>query len=536
MIFARLILLALISVALANPLLGDVHRRRADVPGGFTAGGFAPQDDTITRLPGLEKALYAAATPGSAQYGQYLSKDQVNGYAAPSEEAVASISSWLDSDGLSLSSLSTAGDWIYVKATVGQANRLLQAEFTRYEAEGIDNTVVRALSYSIPNIVKDYISAVHPTTVFPPLRNHRMQAVRNVTRTRSSDDPDSAHLFSRAETSAIPPSCMPGSNEDSIVWNRPRSLDCRFDLYGIPYFIVGTPVPGISLWISGYDNEFASKNLTKEYLKTWRPDLVDREMFKLVTINGGLNNQIPGGAGLFATSAVSTAMSTVANTPVTFMSVGTDNSGDYIEWLIDQANYLLGLENPPQVLVGGWSMPELDLDPAIARSLCNSYAQLAARGVAVLSSVMVHGVEDGTFEEIHSDNSGDISDHFSRPTYQDAAVTPYLEALELSGVYEGLYNPSGRAKRSVDGVYGSTSFSTSFFGSMVALLNEELITAGKPALGFLNPFIYQNLDAFNDFTTGNNPSCDTPGFNATTRWDSVSGAGSHVKLRAAAGL
>lgn len=90
-----------------------------------------------------------------------------------------------------------------------------------------------------------------------------MQAVRNVTRTRSSDDPDSAHLFSRAETSAIPPSCMPGSNEDSIVWNRPRSLDCRFDLYGIPYFIVGTPVPGISLWISGYDNEFASKNLTK---------------------------------------------------------------------------------------------------------------------------------------------------------------------------------------------------------------------------------------------------------------------------------
>lgn len=41
---------------------------------------------------------------------------------------------------------------------------------------------------------------------------------------------------------------------------------------------------------------------SQEYLKTWRPDLVDREMFKLVTINGGLNNQIPGGAGLFAVS------------------------------------------------------------------------------------------------------------------------------------------------------------------------------------------------------------------------------------------
>lgn len=93
--------------------------------------------------------------------------------------------------------------------------------------------------------------------------------------------------------------------------------------------------------------------------------------------------------------------------------------------------------------------------------------------------------------------------------------------------------------------YGSQSFSTYLFGSMVALLNEELLAAGKSSLGFLNPFIYQNLDAFNDFTTGlscftirlqfngicflncvfscsgNNPGCDVEGFNATTGWDPV---------------
>lgn len=85
---------------------------------------------------------------------------------------------------------------------------------------------------------------------------------------------------------------------------------------------------------------------------------------------------------------------------------------------------------------------------------------------------------------------------------------------------------------------GSTSFSVSFFGSIIALLNEELLSAGKPHLGFLNPFIYQNLDAFNDFITGNNPGCGTQGFNATTGWDPVSGAGSpnYAKLRAAVGL
>lgn len=41
----------------------------------------------------------------------------------------------------------------------------------------------------------------------------------------------------------------------------------------------------------------------QEYLRLWRPDLVDREMFRLVTIAGGLNNQLPSGAGLFPVSA-----------------------------------------------------------------------------------------------------------------------------------------------------------------------------------------------------------------------------------------
>lgn len=86
MISTRFTLLAvLILAALANPLLGDAHQRRTDLPEGFTTAGSAPQDETITLrialaqrdFPGLEKALYAASMPGSPQYGQYLSKAQV---------------------------------------------------------------------------------------------------------------------------------------------------------------------------------------------------------------------------------------------------------------------------------------------------------------------------------------------------------------------------------------------------------------------------------------------------------------------------
>ncbi|TFL02170.1 Pro-kumamolisin, activation domain-containing protein [Pterulicium gracile] len=558
MISSRFILLAtLISTALANPLL---PQQRSDLPEGFNAVGSPSQDESITfrialtqrDFPGLEKALYAAATPGSPQYGQYLSKDQVNDYASPSEEAVASVSSWLESQGLSPSSLSPSGDWITVQATVRQANRLLQAEFKRYEAEGLDGPVVRTLSYTIPDMVKDHIAAMHPTTA--------------------------------DEGNAIPPSCVRGSDKDPVEITRPYSLPCRFDLYGIPYTALGSSVEGNDLWMSGYNNGFANKNLTKAYLQDWRPELVDRDMFGLVTITGGLNNQIPGGAGLFVTAAVTTAMSTAVNTPVTFMSVGTDKSDDALVWFIDQANYLLGLDSPPKVLVGDWPLSEFFEDAALARSLCNSYGQLAARGVTILFPTQSHGVglttstwpgsqcpkfyssfpascpyvtavgassisDDSTSEEVDPRNSGGFSELFSRPAYQDAAVPRYLEALE-TGIYDGLYNPSGRGTPDValhqywamtpeDGYgIGSTSFSVSFFGSIIALLNEELLSAGKPHLGFLNPFIYQNLDAFNDFITGNNPGCGTQGFNATTGWDPVSGAGSpnYAKLRAAVGL
>ncbi|TFL02121.1 hypothetical protein BDV98DRAFT_582438 [Pterulicium gracile] len=447
MISTRFTLLAvLILAALANPLLGDAHQRRTDLPEGFTTAGSAPQDETITLrialaqrdFPGLEKALYAASMPGSPQYGQYLT-------------------------------------------TVGQANRLLQAEFTRYVAEGMDDPVVRTLSYTIPNMVKDYVATVHPTTAslrFPPLANQRTRVVKDAAGNKVSAD-----LSPRTESNSIPPSCIAGPEDDPIAFNKPKSFPCRFDLYGIPYTTVGTPVLDNSLWISGYANEFANRNRTKEYLRLWRPDLVDREMFRLVTIAGGLNNQLPSGAGLFPTAAVSTALSTVANTPVTFMSVGTENSDDAIAWLIEQANYLLELENPPKVLVGDYPMSEFLVDAALARFVppndgAEDLANLAARGVAIVFPVESHGVgissstwagsacpkfytsfpascpyltavgsssilEDGTFEDVSRYNSGGFSDYFPRPAYQDAAIADYLQVLD--GAYEGMYNPAGRA-------------------------------------------------------------------------------------------
>lgn len=66
-----------------------------------------------------------------------------------------------------------------------------------------------------------------------------------------------------------------------------------------------------------------------------------------------------------------------------------------------------------------------------------------------------------------------------------------------------------------------TSCSTPFFASMVALINDKLISAGGAPLGFLNPLIYSATDAFTDITSGDNPGCSTNGFSSTTGWDPV---------------
>jgi len=55
-------------------------------------------------------------------------------------------------------------------------------------------------------------------------------------------------------------------------------------------------------------------------------------------------------------------------------------------------------------------------------------------------------------------------------------------------------------------------------------------------MGFLNPFIYQNGDAFNDVTSGKNNAGQGEGFTAVKGWDAASGFGTpdYSKLLAAA--
>jgi tripeptidyl-peptidase-1 len=143
------------------------------------------------------------------------------------------------------------------------------------------------------------------------------------------------------------------------------------------------------------------------------------------------------------------------------------------------------------------------------------------------------------------DSGGGFSVTFARPSYQDAAVTGYL----TSGVTlptASNYNASGRAYPDISAIFGlavpycivsggrfegvaGTSASSPVVASLFGLMNNIQFLANKPALGFVNPWIYQTLaahpDAFYDVTTGTNNAGSGEGFRAYAGWDPCSGVG-----------
>eukprot|EP01110_Echinostelium_bisporum_P007598 TRINITY_DN285_c0_g1_i2.p2 TRINITY_DN285_c0_g1~~TRINITY_DN285_c0_g1_i2.p2 ORF type:complete len:142 (-),score=42.96 TRINITY_DN285_c0_g1_i2:64-489(-) len=81
-----------------------------------------------------------------------------------------------------------------------------------------------------------------------------------------------------------------------------------------------------------------------------------------------------------------------------------------------------------------------------------------------------------------------------------------------------------------------TSCSSPSLAGLLSLINDALLNAGKPSLGYINQILYQMAqdapDAYTDITSGSNRCnrsyCCLYGYEATEGWDPVSGLGSPV--------
>ena len=161
-------------------------------------------------------------------------------------------------------------------------------------------------------------------------------------------------------------------------------------------------------------------------------------------------------------------------------------------------------------------------------------------------------------------SGGGFSNVHPRPGYQAQAVDAYFRDApatvqdlpfynvftkdESIGANGGVYNRDGRGfpdvsalgqnivtvTRGMQDLSSGTSASAPIWASLLNLVNEERIAAGKSTVGFVNPVLYQHPEIFNDVTVGNNAACWNPdptadntvsGFEASKGWDPVTGLG-----------
>ncbi|KAH9948990.1 peptidase S8/S53 domain-containing protein [Amylocystis lapponica] len=568
MIAATFVVAVLFTLALGSPVSRNmqVHEKRDSIPNGFVARGAAPLDQVLklrialkqSDPAGLEAALYDVSTPSSPNYGKYLTREEAASYAAPTAETASAVNAWLTDNGLTATPLTPAGDWLGFEIPVSKANEMFEADFSVFDYESTGKTSIRTLSYSIPESLKGHIDTVHPTTLFARPTT-RKAPIKYVPKKRSIAE----RIVTRA--GEVDASC---AND--------TSPSCLQQLYGIP--TTAATQSSNTLGVTGYSSQWPQTQDLQLFLSKYRTDIPSSSTFTVTDLDGGSDPQSSDDAGDEADLDVQYTVGLATGVPVIFLSVGDDNS-DNIDGFLDSMNYFLGESDPPSAITTSYGFWEEDVSDSIANSLCNAYAQLGTRGTTILFASGDGGVSGaqstscttflptfpsgcpyltsvgattGINPETAADfSAGGFSNIFPTPSYQAADVSAFLTTL--GSTYSGLYNASGRGYPDVstqgvnffigyeDAIYtvDGTSCASPTFASIIALLNDELLAAGKSTLGFLNPWLYSTAaSAFNDVTSGDNPGCNTNGFTAGTGWDPVTGLGTPVfsALRTAAGL
>ncbi|KAI4753709.1 subtilisin-like protein [Aureobasidium sp. EXF-12344] len=542
-------------------------------------------------FPELERQLHQISSPSHTRYGQYLSASEISDLISPHEQSSKFVLEWLAENGIPEDGLtfSPSRDWVSLNLTVQSIEDLLDTRYHIFEDQ--DVAVARTNEWSLPKHLHDHIDCIQPTTSF--------FGASGIAQRQNG-------VFLRYENQA--PAAVQAREEDSSSMKLQKACNasevtpaCLRTLYGFDDYEIQAADKN-SMALTNYLHQFNNRSDIALFMSQYRPDVPpDAWNFTDVRIAGGVNQQSPAdpdqlkhGKGKEGNLDAQVMLGLAWPTPLTiFTTLGVpppfkptafaqNNTNEpYLFWL--QHVLALPEEKLPKVISTSYGDIEHTLPETYARRVCNSFAQLGARGVSVIFGSGDSGVgRDGTCHTNHNDglpetpefltsfpdccpyvtsvgatmgidpevvavhdakrfvSGGGFSHYFERPAWQNVAVKRYLSVLGEE--HTGMFEPGGAAypdvsaqgyqyaivwngtKHLVDG----TSASAPTFAAIVALLNDALLAAGRPVLGFLNPFIWEagmSGQGFRDVISGSNKGCNGTGFPATAGWDPASGWG-----------
>ncbi|KAI6350845.1 hypothetical protein MCOR25_010346 [Pyricularia grisea] len=527
----------------------------------------------------LEQLVLQVSDPRHVKYGQHLTRDDLRTYTAPNPRGVRSVASWLADNGVD--NYSVDHDWVTLHTTVGTADRLLGADFAWYAGPG-ETLQLRTLSYGVDDAVAPHIDLVQPTTRF----GGPVGQASHIFKQDHFDEEQLKALTVGFQVAADPPPTGPGSvkaacNESGVT------PQCLRTLYKINYKPKNTAnLVGFASFLEQYARNNDQQTFSQRVLGPGVP----LQNFSVQLVNGGVNDQQSNLDSTEANLDLQYIMAMSHPIPIVEYSTGgrgpliptgdqpdiNNNSNEpYIEFL----TYILAQPDSaiPQTISISYGEEEQSVPRDYAIKVCNMFMQLGARGVSVMfssgdsgpGSDCVRTSDNTTFfgstfpagcpyvtsvgatvgfepERAVSFSSGGFSIYHARPDYQNEVVPKYLESVKASG-YEKFFDANGRGIPDVSAqgtrfvvidkgqvsLVSGTSASSPVFAGMVALVNAARKTKDMPALGFLNPMLYQNAAAMTDIVNGAGIGCrkqrkDFPQgakFNATAGWDPVTGLG-----------
>lgn len=537
----------------------------------------------------IEQHLLEISDPDHARYGQHLSVDEVADIVRPTDLTIDSVHRWLEGHDVGDIAYSPAQDWISIIVPISKAEELLQTTYSKYEHDG-GHVANRATEWSLPRYLHEHIDVVQPTTSFlTPKPEHKpirfdlsegeLSWWEHTGQFKYKQQPASQLAGGIANISAV-------CNASFVT------LDCLRTVYGTINY-TAQAADDNSIAINNYLNETSRRDDAKTFLQKFRPDEVAAaDEFKFIIIDDGPNYQGPNtsvfvdaGADVEGNLDAQLVLGVSSPTPlfayntggsppfIPSLSTPTDTNEPYLAFL----NYILAQDDIPNVFSSSYGDDEQTVPQSYAERVCSGFAQLGARGVTYLVSSGDAGV--GSSGDCYSNDGKNtykftpdfptscpwvtsigatanftpetavtrfasgagFSNYFGQPEYQASTVNKYIASL--NGTYDGLYNKSGRAYPDISAqgnldviVYagelirvGGTSASSPTVAGILALVNDALIAAGKPKLGFINPWLYKEAyKTFTDITIGSSYGCNTTGFPAQAGWDAVTGFGTPV--------
>lgn len=524
--------------------------------------------------------------PDHERYGKHLSVEHVEELVKPAAESLDMAHEWLSENGITDLSYSSAKDWISISIPVKTAERLLDTKYHVYEHEEGDR-LVRTSKWSLPLHLHEHVDAVQPTTSFMRASGQKTEFLQFPPWISPGYTPPSNETISKVcNISSVTPECF--MNLYSTKGYKP--LATKFNKVAFANYLGEIPIrpdtkqflekyrPGAEDAAYKFPQFSIADGLTQDGPLTFEQaaEGTSREANLDVQAIMGISDPTP----VFSYST--------GGSPPFNPDLGTpENTNEpYFVWL----NYILSQPFIPQVISTSYADDEQTVPQAYAERVCKQFAQLGARGVSVLFASGDRGVginntclsndgknntmfvplfpsgcpyvttvgathqfepevvafrpgyfgADGAYREIYSSGGG-FSNYFDMPKYQEKVVKSYVKGLD--GLYDGIYNKKGRAYPDIsaqgqyfayfwngtEGVISGTSASTPLMSGIIALVNDVLLSHGKPVLGFLNPFLYsKGYKGFTDITSGSAVGCNVDGFAAKEGWDPVTGFGTPI--------